>query len=107
MLPDIPDIEFFLKFVFLKISSKIIYQNVKGEIEICYCKYVNFRENFIFAKSVKRHICNVKNLQLGHDLPLSVNDILISPFHKDFIFTKHGLCEDSQKLNLAKKNPNL
>ena len=27
----------------------------------------NFSENFIFANSVKRHICNVKNSLLGHD----------------------------------------
>ena len=48
----------------------------------------------IFARnSVKRHICDVKNLQLGHDLNISVNDILISPFLKDFIFTKLRLCE--------------
>ena len=33
-----------------------------------------FRENFIFWNSVKRHICDVKNLRLGHDLPnISVN----------------------------------
>ena len=24
------------------------------------CKFINFRENFIFADSVKRHICDVK-----------------------------------------------
>ena len=26
-----------------------------------YCKSGNFHENFIFANSVKRHICDVKN----------------------------------------------
>ena len=30
-----------------------------------YCKFGNFRENFIFANSVKRHICDVKNCDLG------------------------------------------
>ena len=25
-----------------------------------YCKFRNFRENFIFTNSVKRHICDVK-----------------------------------------------
>ena len=64
-----------------------------------YCKSVNFCENFIFANSVKRHICDVKTLQLGHDLPISVNNILISPFREgeDFIFTKLCLCEVSRK----------
>ena len=32
---------------------------------------------FIFANSVKRHICNVKNSRLEHDLATSVNDSLI------------------------------
>ena len=58
-----------------------------------YCKYGNFRENFIFAKSVKRHICDYQNSQLGHDLPISVNDRAISTFREDFI------CEVSRKLN--------
>ena len=39
-----------------------------------YCKFGNFRENFIFSNSVKRHICDEKNLRLRHDLPISVND---------------------------------
>ena len=43
-----------------------------------YFKFGNFRENFIVAKSVKRHICNLKNLLLGPDLPTSVNDRVIS-----------------------------
>ena len=62
-----------------------------------YCNSGNFRNNFIFANSLKRHICDVKNLQLGHDLPISVKDILISPFREDFIFTKLRLCEVSRK----------
>ena len=39
----------------------------------------------------------MKNLQQGHGLPISVNDILISPFGQDLIFTK---------LRFAKINPN-
>ena len=31
-----------------------------------------------------------------HDLPISINDILISPFREDFIFTKLRLCEVSR-----------
>ena len=52
-----------------------------------YCKLGNFRENIIFAKSVKRHICDVKNSLQGHDLPISVNDRMISPLCEDFIYT--------------------
>ena len=37
------------------------------------CKFRNFCEGFIFPNSVKRHICDVINSQLGHDLPTSVN----------------------------------
>ena len=32
-----------------------------------YCILGNFRENFIFANCIKRHIYEVKNLRLGHD----------------------------------------
>ena len=64
-----------------------------------YCKSGNFRVNFIFADSVKRHICEVKISPLGHDLPRSVNDSVISPFREDFIFTKLRICEVSRKLN--------
>ena len=50
-----------------------------------YCKSGNFRDNFIFANRVKRHICDVKNLRLGHDLPISVNDGVFSALHEDFV----------------------
>ena len=33
---------------------------VKSEWSIVYCKFGNFRENFIFADSVKTHICKVE-----------------------------------------------
>ena len=54
----------------------LIYKNQirKKTISLEYCKSENFCEHFIFANIVKRHICNHKNLQLGHVLPLSVND---------------------------------
>ena len=52
-----------------------------------YCKSRNFCENFIFANSFKRHICDVKNSGLGHDLAISTNDRLIMSFPKDFIFS--------------------
>ena len=57
----------------------------------------------IFAKSVKRHICDVRNSGLGRDLPTSVNDIAISPFHENFIFTKLRICEVSQKVKKKRK----
>ena len=41
---------------------------------LSYYKFGNFRENFIFAKNVHRHICHVINSQIGHDLPTSEND---------------------------------
>ena len=37
-----------------------------------YCKFGNFREHFISANSVKRHICHVEKSRLGCDLPASV-----------------------------------
>ena len=55
--------------------------------KIKYCKFGNFGENFIFANSVISHICDVKNSRLGHDLPFSVNDRMISPFREGYIFT--------------------
>ena len=73
---------------------------VEGNIFYClfYCNG-SFRENFIFTNSVKRHTCDSKNLRLGHDLPISVSDRLISPFHEGLIFTKFRICEVSRKLN--------
>ena len=44
--------------------------------------------NFIFANSIKRHICDAKKSQLGHGLPISVNDRMGSPFFEGFLFTK-------------------
>ena len=38
--------------------------------------------------NVKRHIYNVKNAQLVHDLPATVNNGVISLFHKGFVFMK-------------------
>ena len=42
-----------------------------------YCKLGNFGKNFTFANGVKRHICDVYNSRLGHDLPISVNNRVI------------------------------
>ena len=67
-----------------------------------YCKFGNFRENFIFTNITKRHICDVLNSQIEHFSPISVNDRMNSPFHKDFIFTKLRLCKFPENKTLAK-----
>ena len=61
------------------------------------CKFGNFRENLIFANSVKRHICQVINSRLWHDLFISVNDNEFSPFREAFIFAKLRIREVSRK----------
>ena len=47
----------------------------------------------LFSQIALRHICDVKNVRLWHDLPIPLNDKGISPFHKDFIFKKLHICE--------------
>ena len=64
---------------------------------LIYCKFGNFHENFILMKSVKGLFCHAKNSRLGHDLPASVNDRVISPFREGFIFAKLCRCEVSRK----------
>ena len=49
-----------------------------------YCKFGNFQENLVFVNSVKRHNCNIKYSQLWHDLPILVNDRVISSLHEGF-----------------------
>ena len=58
----------------------------------------------VFANSVKRHICYLKNSQLRHDLPISVNYGVISPFREVFIFTK---LRSFAKVKPSGKFPNL
>ena len=67
-----------------------------------YCKSGNFRENFIFANSVKRHIWGVKNSRLGHDLPASVNN---SGF--DILRGFHFHMRSFVKIKPSRKFPNL
>ena len=64
---------------------------------VLYCKFGNFRENFIFANSVKRHICDAQTSRLRHDLLISVNDRVILSFHEGLTFTKLRTCEVSRK----------
>ena len=61
------------------------------------CKFGNFRENFIFANSVKRQFCQVTNSRLWHDLTISVNDNEFSPFREAFIFAKLRIRKVSRK----------
>ena len=63
-----------------------------------YCKFGNFRENFIFANSGKRHICHGKMSRLRHELI----DRVISPGREGIIFTKLRICEVSRNKTLAK-----
>ena len=67
-----------------------------------YCKFGNFRENFIFANSVKRHICDVQTSQLRHDLPISLNDRVVLLFREGLTFSKLPICEVSRKKTFAK-----
>ena len=62
-----------------------------------YCKFGNFREIFIFASSVKRHICHVKKSRLRYDLPSSDRDKEFSVFREGFIFAKLRIREVSRK----------
>ena len=64
---------------------------------LVYWGFGYFRENFIFANSIKRHISDVKKSRLRQDLPLSINDRVISPFREGLIFTKLRICEVSRK----------
>ena len=63
--------------------------------------YCNFRifVRILFSHIALRHIPPVKNSQLGHDLPTSVNDIVITLFREGFIFTKLRIREVLRKLN--------
>ena len=68
-----------------------------------YCRFGNFRENFIFANCIKRHIRDVKNSRLRQDLPIPINDRVILPFREDFIFAKLRFA----KIKSSRKFPNL
>ena len=54
-----------------------------------YCKFGKFHENFVFSNSIKRPICDVKNSWLGHELPISIKERVISQW---FCFTKLCIC---------------
>ena len=68
---------------------------------VLYCKFGNFREHFIFANSVKRDICHIKNSRLGHDIPTSVNDSDIA-ISRGFYFHETSHMRSFAKITLAK-----
>ena len=74
----------------------------EGQILESYCKIRNFCENFIFANSIKRHIYHVKNSQLGHDLPASVNERVILTYSEGIIFTNFAYAKFHEIKTLAK-----
>ena len=49
----------------------------------------------LFSRIALKTYLGSLNLQLGHDLPISVNDRLISPYRESFIFTKLSIWEVS------------
>ena len=51
-------------------------------LDLLYCRFGNFRENFNFANIIKRYISDVKNSRLRQDLPISINDRVILPFRE-------------------------
>ena len=54
--------------------------------------------------SVIRHLCDVKNSRLGHDILYQVATV-ISPFRRGFIFTTLRICV--VKIKRSRKFPNL
>ena len=63
-------------------------------------KFRNFRDIFILANNVKRHIYDVKNSQVGHGLPISVIKRVILPFFEGFYFH-----QNSHMRSFAKNKP--
>ena len=57
--------------------------------------------------SVKRHICGIKKSRLGHDLPISVQDRVISPFSRGFNFHETSHMGSFAKIKPSRKIPNL
>ena len=66
-------------------------------VQTSYCKFGNVRDNFIFAYSINRHICDIRNWRFGHEIRISVKDRVIFSFLEGFIFIKLHIGEVSQK----------
>ena len=88
------------RYFWLKPTYSVTVHRLARMLKTCvYCKFGNFRENFVFANSIKRHICNVKNSRLGQDLSWSVNDRMISLFREGFIFIYAKFLENKPSRN--------
>ena len=70
-----------------------------------YCRFGNFRENFIFANSIKRHISDVKKSRLRIELPI--------PGQSYFAIARGFYCHESShmqsfmKIKSSRKFPHL
>ena len=93
---------------FLSVSCKVFGETTSfwGYFARVYCKFGNFQENFIFANSVKRHICEVKISWLRHDLPISVNDSDLFIL-RGFSFHETSHMHSFAKIKPSRKIPNL
>ena len=54
-------------------TNSVVYTKINTLGCLNYCSFGNFRENFIFANSIKTHTSDVKNSRLRQDLPISIN----------------------------------
>ena len=92
----------------MKYSESQVEQNVvtRSYTMLKYCRFKNFRDNFIFANCIKRHYSDVKNSRLRQDLPISINDRVILPFREGFIFTKLRM-RSFAKIKSSRKFQNL
>ena len=79
---------------------------VNAHTGMYYCKFGNFREKIIIANSIKRHICDVGNLRLGLDIPISAYDRVILPLPEGFNFRKLRM-QSFAKIKPSPKFPNL
>ena len=75
-----------------------------GEV---YCKSGNFRKNFNFPKSVKRHTFDRKISRLWYDSPISVVERVVSPFLRGFYFHETSHIRSFAKIKPSLKFPNL
>ena len=105
-----------LKFLSLKVGCtvRLSLHSSKCHIvgmEITLCDF-GFVHPEIFARTLFSRIAlkdiaylRRSNSLLGHDLPISVTDRVISPFREDFLFTK--LLRSFVKIKASRKFPNL
>ena len=72
-----------LKAVFISINASLLFP---------YLLYIQkFPRKYIFANSVKRHICHVKSSQFWPWLPISVNDKVFFAISRGFTFALYDI----------------